>query len=226
MAMTKIPANRDPMIDFYRQHIELWIDHAVELGLDSAAALTPLKDAVDAAVAAQSEADALRNAARLATDMLNARAALLRSLGGAVVATIRAHAEFTGNEEIYSTAQISPPAARTPAGPPAPPTNLIADPTPNGHIILKWKGTTERGQFFIIERSVDGGPWVRLEPVAAKKFTDTLVPRNTNVIQYQVWGARFDKKSDTAPQATVNFGTVDPQIAAAFRSAGPGTLAA
>src|SRR5690606_22330323 len=50
MAMTKIPANRDPMIDFYRQHIELWIEHAVELGLDSAAALTPLKDAVDAAV--------------------------------------------------------------------------------------------------------------------------------------------------------------------------------
>ncbi len=225
MGDTKIPSGRDALIAFYKEHQPIWDTNAAALGLDPVA-LEPFKEAVDAAVLALGAASSARNASKLATDELNIKAEKLRPLGSSVVATIRAYAEFTGDENVYSIAQLSPPAPPKPAGPPTPPTNLLADPTANGHIILKWKGTTAQGQFFIIERSVDGGPWVRMEPVAAKTWTDLAVPRNTNVIQYQVWGARFDKRSATAPQATVNFGTVDAAIAAAFRSGPADTQAA
>lgn len=51
-----------------------------------------------------------------------------------------------------------------------------------------------------------------------KTWTDDAVPMNTNVIQYRVFRQRGLAKSTTAPTAVVNFGTLPPALAAAFRS--------
>lgn len=221
MALNNVPSSRNEMIQFYKEHAPIWSAAAAVIGLTPAAA-TEVQALVDKAVASLDKANAARNSSKSSTAILNADAELLRSTGGAAVATIRAFAETSGDPAVYEAADLAPPSPPKPVGPPVAPTNLVADPTPNGTIEITWKGTTAQGQFFIIERSVDGGAWTRLQPVAAKKFTDLLVPRNSNVIQYQVWGARFDTKSATAPIATVNFGTVDPAIAAAFRSGAGG----
>ncbi len=214
-----IPGPRDEMLDFYANHIETWDMNQASIGL-GAPELTALKEALDAALLQRGATQQLRQNARTATDVLNAKAALVRSLGGAAMSTIRGYAEATDPAVVYAKADLPMPKPPTPAGPPVAPTSVVADPNATGTITLKIKGSVAQNASFEIERSVDGGPYVLIKPTRSKTWTDEAVPMNTNVIIYRVWGARDDVRSQTATSATVNFGNLPAEILAAFRTNG------
>lgn len=217
MADTSIPQSRNDIISFYAQHAPIWSTAPVDIGLTIPTAAA-VKAAADEAVAALNAAEAARNASKVATDTLNAKAASLRLIGGAAMATIRAFAETTGNEEIYQKAQISPPAPPKPVGPPVSPTEFSADPNADGTITLKWKGTVSGNQWFVIERSIDMGAWTFIKSIREKRWLDTAVPMNVSNITYRVFGLRGSELSVSPPTAAVNFGTLPAALAAAFRT--------
>ncbi len=217
MADTTIPQSRNDIINFYAQHEPIWQTEQADIGL-SVDQVAQVKSAVEAAVLALNAAEAARNASKLATAMLNEKAAQLRSVGGAAVATIRAYAETTGDEAIYDKAKVSPPAPPKPVGPPVSPTNFTADPNADGTITLKWKGTVSGNQSFVIERSVDMGPWIMVEGLRKKAWLDTKVPMNVNLIRYRIFGVRGNQYSVNPALTNVNFGTLPPELAAAFRT--------
>ncbi len=221
MADTQIPNTRNEIVEFYKQHAEIWSTLTTEIGI-SVELAAAVKAATDAAVLAQQTAVAQRNTAKMSTTDFYDKADALRAIGGAAVATIRAYAEATDDKEVYIKAEVSPPAPPTPPGPPVAPKSVTADPNATGTITLKIKGSVAKNASFHIERSVDNGPWVLVNPTRSKTWTDEAVPMNTNTITYRVFGVRDNKRSDNATSATVNFGNLPAALQAAFRSdAGP-----
>ena len=219
-----IPGPRDDMLTFYANHIDTWELNQASIGL-ALPEVTALKNAIEAAQAQLTATQVLRENARNATDLLNAKAAIVRSLGGAAMSTIRGYAEATDPIEVYEKADLPMPKPPTPAGPPVAPTSVVADPNATGTITLKIKGSVAQNASFEIERSVDGGAYVLVKPTRLKTWTDEAVPMNTNTIVYRVWGVRGNVRSQTATSATVNFGNLPAEILAAFRTAGAGPTA-
>lgn len=224
MADTQIPKTANELVDFYAAHFEIWEQHALQIGL-STELVTAVKDASGTAVAARNAAIAARNASKLATSMYHDKVDILRSIGGAAVATIRAFAEATDNSEVYDLAKLSPPAPPSPAGPATAPTEFTADPNADGTITLRWKGTIARGQTFDIERSIDGGPAAFIKNMRGKKYIDTAVPTGAVSITYRAWGVRNNVRSETSASTQVLFGTLPPALQAVFKT-GNATLAA
>lgn len=224
--MSVLPGTRDAMVAWFNDRIDLWTVSAAEIGLDPLA-VTAFKSQLESVNGQISQMAIKRNAARAATINTNASAAVLRAAGSGLIATIKAFAETSGDEEVYEKANVPPPAPPKPAPPPVAPEAVTADPNATGTITLKIKGSVAQNGSFRIERSVDGGPYVLVDPTRSKTWTDTAVPMNSNVIAYRVFGVRDEKRSQTATGATVNFGTLPAALQAAFRSdAGPAAQAA
>jgi hypothetical protein len=215
--MSVIPDGRDDMLTFYANHIEAWIAKAALLGLDPVK-LAAMSQALDAALAQQQSARQLRSAAQVATDQLNMQAAGVRAMGGAVVARIRANAESTGNIELFEAASLPMPRPATPAGPAEPAASVTAEPSADGTITVRWRGTVSRNQSFEIERSVDGGPRILIKSTRRKRYLDEAVPMNVAGIVYWVYGVRNEERSRPA-STTVQFGTLPATVQAAFRAA-------
>jgi hypothetical protein len=205
------------MIKFYEQRQPTWLAKATDIGL-SATQPVELATKIEKALGDQASAEEARVLAKNATEQAAMSAADLKSFGAGLMSTIRGFAESTGNNEVYTTALIPPPKPATPAGPPTSPTEIGADPHADGTITLKWKGTVANGQWFVIERSIDGGAWMYQHSQREKTWLDKAVPMNTNTIRYRVFGLRGTALSVNPPVATVNFGNLPAAIAAAFKS--------
>ena len=212
-----IPTTQEGLLAFYLERQGTWELKAAELGL-LPANVTALKSATEALQTARMTRAELKNQAKAATVDVEEKYAELRSVGAGLVATIRAFAETTNNTQVLVTAQLPPQKPPTPAPPPVAPEAVTADPNATGTITLKIKGSVAQNGSFRIERSIDGGPYVLLDPTRAKTWTDEAVPMNSNVISYRVYGVRDDTRSQTATTATVNFGNLPPALQAAFRS--------
>jgi hypothetical protein len=214
------------MVAWFNERIDLWASSAAEIGLDPLA-VTAFKAQLESVNGQISQMAIKRNAARAATINTNASAAVLRAAGSGLIATIKAFAETSGNEDVYEKSNVPPPAPPSPAPPPVAPELVTADPNAVGTITLKIRGSVAQNGSFHIERSIDGGAWVLVNPTREKTWTDMAVPMNTNTIAYRVFGVRDSKRSDTATGATVNFGNLPPELQAAFRTgAGPVAKAA
>lgn len=224
--MSVLPGTRDAMLAWFNERIELWVAEAAAIGLDPLA-VNAFKTQLESVNTQASQMFIARNAARAATISTNSSAAVLRAAGSGLIATIKAYAETTGDDSVYEKSNVPPPAPPTPAPAPTAPEMVTADPNAVGTITLKIKGSIAQNGSFHIERSVDGGPWVLVNPTRLKTWTDEAVPMNVATIAYRVFGVRDDKRSQTATSASVNFGTLPPALQAAFRSAaGPTAQAA
>lgn len=215
--MSVIPKTRDAMIEWYTQRQPIWEAQLEQIGV-TAPQCTELKNRLGQAVDLVAAAKAKRESAKTATEAAALAVDSLRSYGAGLVSTIRAFAEATDDDQVLIKAEVPLPKPPTPVGPPTSPTDLSADPHANGTITLKWKGTIQGNQWFAIDRKTTAGNWVRLDSVRAKKFTDLAVPMNTNIILYRVYGQRGTQISNPPAEATVNFGNVPAEIAAAFRT--------
>ncbi len=221
---TVVPQSQEGLVNWYATHEPVWSTHFASIGV-SEAQCSALKDLVEAAKLALTARELAQEEARSKTEAVHTALAALSGFGAAMMSTIRAYAEATDDPNVYQTALIPAPKPDTPAGPATMPTDFEADPNPDGTITLKWKGTVAQGQSFDIERSVDGGAWVFVKNTRKKNWKDTAVPTNVSGITYRIYGTRNDVRSDKSATAQVLFGTLPPELQAAFRS-GPESLAA
>ena len=212
-----LPPGKQAQIQFFLQHVDKWKDAAATIGLD-ALEVDAFKVIVEAAAAAEQAAFQARDDSRSATKSYDTAFDKMSDDGRALIATIKAYAEKTGDEDVYARAAIPAPKPASPAPPAEAPTELVADPIADGTIMLKWKGTLSQGQSFDIERSIDGEPFTFIKNRPAKSFHDMAVPMNTNMIRYRVYGTRDSVRSVASATADVLFGNLPPALQAAFRS--------
>ncbi len=202
--MPVLPSKINERIQWFEQRLADWNTNATAIGL-TVAQVASLTTLVTAARSAWDTAQSARQDAKNATVNQSSAVSAMSELGGDLVKTIRAFAQTTNNNTVFSLASVPPPAPPTPAGPPVPPTDLSADPNADGTITLKWKGSVASQTFFTVWRRVGAtGPFVQIGSLASKKFIDDGVPPPSSPAGTQVFynvrsqrGTAFSAPSDT-----------------------------
>jgi hypothetical protein len=154
------------------------------------------------------------NAAKAATQDWSSASNAMYNNAAVLILAIRSFADGSDDPlTVYAKAEIPPPAAPSPAGPPTDCTDLSAELTNSGNVELKWKGTLAKGQFFSVWRKLAGETtWSQMGSIAAKAFLDTQVPEAITGAQYQVKAHRGSQVSQGCEPVAIIFGTV--QLAA------------
>lgn|GEM_PF-3960196 len=128
-----------------------------------------------------------RQASKDATGTYHGSTGNLRTLGAALVATIKAYAEATGDPGVYSAASIPAPADPTPSADPVAPTDIALSMRPQGYIDITWTGTVAGGTFYEVQRSLSGGAeWTTIASVPARTTLDQGVPAGTEQAFYRI----------------------------------------
>jgi len=206
-AMGVVPNSIVGRIQFFEEHLPVWVDNAAKIGLSSVQ-LTDLATRTAQARADFETALASRSEAKANTELQNLSVGSMYNLGSDLIKTVRAYAETTEDPTVYASAQIPAPATPTPLGPPATPTDLAVTLTTVGDLELTWKASRAGGTSFSIERQTGPtGSWSLIGTSEDKTFTDSAVPTGETQIAYRVTAARSGGASDPTPPFVVYFGT-------------------
>lgn len=188
--MTVLPPTRPELIQFFTQRLSAWQADPAAIGLD-AAAVTELAGKTASASSLYQAALTQRQSSKDATSEYHTGTDELRDLGAALVATIKAYAESTGDPGVYATASIPEPAEPTPSAPPAVPTNVSLSMRPQGTIDIAWEGSVAQGTFYEVQRSLDDGvSWTTITSVPARETLDAGVPSGTPRAYYRIRGVK------------------------------------
>lgn len=202
------------MISWFRQRIVQWAANAAAIGVDPAQ-IVEMNSKLDAAEADQEAAFQARNASRSATVVYYASSDDLRDFGSELIKTIKLKAESTNDPGVYALADVPPPSAPTPLGPPATPTNLKGKLLNTGEIVVSWKGSRAGGTSFAVRRSIGSdGPWTLIGTSEERTFTDTAVPAGSDRVSYRVTASRSGGTSDASNPLVVSFGNTGGQQSA------------
>jgi hypothetical protein len=226
--MATVPNTLIGKIQFFETHLPIWAVNPTAIGL-TALQVADLTTLTATARATYESTLAARNAARALTGQQTDDVATMYDLGADLIKTIRAFAQTTNDNSVYTAAQVPPPSPPTTLGPPATPTNLVGTLTNLGKIKLTWVGSRVGGTSFTISRSVgDTGPWVIIGTSEETSFTDPVVPSGVESISYSIVAARAGGASDATPPLVINFGnTASGSTASDSVSSGDGlTIAA
>ncbi len=208
--MGTIPNSRLGKIQFYEAHITPWTNNAAAIGLSlpDVANLTTL---TGEARTAYDEHMLAQDAAKSATQNFYNKVSAMHgspNAGSDMIETIRIFAQTTDDPNVYTLAQIPPPAPPGVVGPPGTPDNFRVALLQNGAVELGWKCQNPAGgtgTVYEILRSDNGGPFVFVATAGTKNFTDDTIPANTSPVTYQITGVRSTVRGDPA-QFTVKFG--------------------
>lgn len=153
--------------------------------------------------------------------------------GQDMIQTIRTWAESKNDPNVYTLAQIPPPATPGVTPPPGTPFDFTVNLLQSGALELKWKcnnpsGT--QGTVYEIKRRVGGGGGGAFGYVGSsgvKTFTDDTVAAGSPSVTYQITAIRTTRRGNPA-QFTVNFGVGGPglTIESVTTESGPVKLAA
>lgn len=218
--MGVVPDTRLGKIEFYEAHALAggpWATNAAAIGL-TPAAVTALGTLTTQARAAFNAAEAARQAAKAATqnfydkvrDMHNGPGA-----GADMIQTIRTWAESKNDPNVYTLAQIPPPATPGTTPPPGTPFDFTVGLLQSGALELRWKcnnpsGT--QGTVYEIKRRTGGsGPFGYVGSSGVKNFTDDTVVAGSPSVTYQITAVRSTRRGSPA-QFTVNFGVGGPGL--------------
>jgi len=200
---------RSEQIDFFEQHLAVWVNDPAAIGLTSAA-VTELNGLTQAARSSFVSVQALRESAKSGTVSYYNATDAMRTAGAAAIDSIRAYAKTTGDDEVYAIAQIPPPAQRDPAPPPAAPTDITLSVQPNGAIQVKWKITQPAPgaeiQTVLQRRLNNLGSWENLGVTGLKTFTDSTVPGGTELVTYMLHATRAGVSGPFSQQTSINLG--------------------
>ncbi len=207
--MSEIPDTINGKIQYFEQHIPIWAEDPAAIGLD-AAAIAEITTRTGAARLAFNNAQAARSASRAATVTQAADVKAMMEFGTAMVATIKAFADLSGDDQsIYAAAEIQPDTGPSPLAPPIPAIDLAADLLNTGAINLTWKGTVANGTFYTVWRRLKGETeYETLGSVSAKSFEDDTIPVGTPEANYYLVTHRDRLSSDATEPITVRFGLV------------------
>lgn len=205
---TVLPANKPDQIQFFEQRIESWIAKADQIGLD-ALELEPFRQQIEDARNAMNAAFTARDASRDATVDYNATFKKMSDTGRALVATIKAYAERTGDESVYSIASIPPPKPASPTPPPEAPTNVSAILQQDGTIKIEWDGSIANGVTYMVYRRTDAGagfgPQTLVGSIGARSLIDPGITGCVRTVGYQVRAVRGTQFSPFSAEATIRF---------------------
>ena len=209
--MSIVPQSRIGKVQFYEAHLTPWTNNAANIGLELPA-VAALTTATQEARAAYDAMLAARDASRAATQAFYAKVSVMHAapgLGSDMIDSIKNYAQTTGDPNVYTLAQIPPPAPPGVVGPPGTPFDFRVGLRQDGSVELKWKCNNPSGAggtVYEILRSVGGGAMQFVDNAGEKTFIDETVPANSGPVTYQITGVRTTVRGDPA-QFTMQFGT-------------------
>jgi hypothetical protein len=210
--MTTLPPSTRGVLEFVESHAGAWAEGAASLGLlpGQVAELAALAAASRGRLAIVNDS---RQKAKAATLDFHLGVDAMRVFAQNLVERIRLQAALDG-DTVYAAAEIDPPAPSRSHGPPEPPTMVTADPSADGTVTIRWKGSLANATFFTLWRRIgSAGAPVRLASLAAKAFTDTTVPSpaltGAAQLQYFVRAHRAAAASGPSNTTTVSYGAGD-----------------
>lgn len=207
--MRVLPRARTAKIEWFEARLPAWLADPAAIGL-TLAQVQSLQTRTAAARAAHDAAEQARAASQAATtDFHNETDAMERD-GRALIATIKAFADTADDPAVFARAQVPPPEAPSPLGPPGRPHSVHASLTGLGGLHLTWRAedaAPSTGAYFILQRRLDDEPAFTLLGAAANKhFTDNTIPAGARRATYLVTGFRGDRAGEPGVQTTVQFG--------------------
>ncbi|MEX2218249.1 MAG: hypothetical protein WD749_05765 [Phycisphaerales bacterium] len=210
--MGNVPKTRLGKIEWYESHIAPWTANAVAIGL-TAETVAALGSATENARSAYAAHLAARQSAEVATQNFYELVRTMHNAPGAgadMIQTIKTFAETTANPEVYTLAEIPPPASPSTVPPPALPTSFRVEIGQDGNLIIRWKASNPAGSAgtaYIVERRLNSaGAYAFLGAAGGDKtFDDTTIPAGTAQVDYRVRGQRSGV-SGPAAVWTVRFG--------------------
>lgn len=209
---SNIPQGRLDQIQWFEDRIALWTTAPAAIGLTSAMVLdfsTQITDARDSFTITQTTRAISKNS----TQDYYTKSDTMRSAGGDLVNTIKSFAEATGDETVYTLANISPPKdTRTPAPPPAQPFDVRTALNNDGSVEITFKGTGPVGTLYSVYAKPFGSAtftFLGQTDAESKSFTDSTITPGTQSVTYMVQAVRGDQISPWSEQVTTQFGIGD-----------------
>lgn len=190
-----VPGGDRASLEFTQERLTAWSDHAALLNLAPEDILA-LEATNDAAAAALADRTLKAQQAKSATVAWHAAAAANRDLARVLVQKIRYAASQAANPTpIYVAAMIPPPKDREDLPVPPVPTGLRVTLDTQGRAVLSFESTRFGGTVFAIQRQVQPvgaqpGPWLDLDTVLEREFTDESTPQGMAAIRYRVRAER------------------------------------
>jgi hypothetical protein len=206
--MGVVPDSRLAKIEFFEQHLAAWTANAVSIGL-TAGVVTALGTQTTAARAAYDAAGTARDAAKSATQEFYDQVDTLAGMGSTIIKQIKTFAESTANPNVYTLAQIPPPATPAPTPPPGTPEAFRVELLQSGALVLTWKCPNPPGvpgTVYEVRRRLGGaGAFAYVGSTGGREFEDQTLPAGQTSATYQVTAIRSTSRGNPG-QFTVSFG--------------------
>ncbi len=203
--MGVLPDTRLAQIEFFESRITPWALNTAAIGL-TAAQVASINALILAARAAYETMIAARNAAKAATAQFYADSDAMRTNGADLIKIIKAFASSTDDPNVFTIAQIPPPAEPSPQPPPEIPADLQSALLNSGFVELTWRGSVSPGGTFTVWRSINSGAFVQIGLTGSKTFVDDTLPAGTPDATYYVKAHRGQLNSDDSEPIFVRFG--------------------
>lgn len=207
--MPVVPTRDVDAIQYFEQHVGIWTERFADIGVTQQFA-TDVKTATSAARAAFDAQQQAKQTAKNATVTFRNAMRAMRSGGGDLIKTVRTFAESTANPDVYTIAQIEPPAPPAPRPLPSAPTDIRAELDTTGAVTLRWKAsnaTASSGVYFVVTRKLAGETvFSTVGTTAGKAFTDETIPSGTTALVYQIRGYRGTTAGPASAQFALQFG--------------------
>ncbi|VAX36148.1 hypothetical protein MNBD_PLANCTO03-174 [hydrothermal vent metagenome] len=208
--MAVLPEPLLQQIEFFEQRLGAWAADPAAIGL-TGPQVADLASETIAARASYNLAQAARIASRDGTVDFHTDTGTMATTGRGLIKEIKAFAQSTEDDSVYSKASIPPPADPTPAGPPETPTDVSGFINGDGAVELTWKGTLAYSTFYEILRKLDDETsWNLISSVGDKKFLDDTLSAGCTAVQYRIRAKRGNDTSSGSEPIAIRLG-VEPE---------------
>ena len=195
-------------IVWFETHLPSWAATPAVFGA-SVVSITALTALVLASRKSYNDAQSAREASKSATKAETVSANNMLFSGRAVVNTMKAFIEQSHNDLLWAQSGLSPDSPPGVAPTPTAPTSMTASLDQDGFIQLHWKASQPVGVsrvVYSVRRSIDAAPYVLLNTVGKKTYTDMSVPVGTRMVQYTIMASHGDQQSPWSSAFTIRFG--------------------
>lgn len=221
--MSTIPSRPDDALDWAAARIPVWSADPEAIGL-TLPEIQALQLLLDDANSAKADTVSTRAAAKTATASFKDKFQAMRDLASVQVATIRAFARSSTNpQDVYTAAEIPPPATPGESPAPAQPRDFRVSLLQDGTLSFTFKCPNPPGAsgvtYKVERQDAPQAPFTFLTNAKDKRFEDTSFPNTSSLIFYRVT-AQTATKDGLPADFTVRYGAGNEGGAAQIMSEG------
>ncbi len=219
--MAELPETILGQLEYFEQHIPVWAADPAAIGLD-AQQIMDITTLTGTMRLAYNDAQAARAESKSMTVLQREALGSMLGLGTALIATIKAFADSTGNSPaVYAAAQIDPSNVPAPIAPPAVATGFVTTLANSGAIELSWKGTTANGTYYTVWRKLNTeSNFSIIGNASGRTFTDATIPGGTPSAIYYLITHRDTLSSGESEHVSVMLGVGSGSINTGGESSG------